>query len=54
MLRKISDYAVKSMEWAVSTQLITGANQKLMPKDGATRAQCATILMRWLESVEAR
>ena len=49
---EISDYAVKSMEWAVSTQLITGANQKLMPKDGATRAQCATILMRWLESVE--
>ncbi len=49
---EISEYAVKSMEWAVSTQLITGANQKLMPKDGATRAQCATILMRWLESAE--
>lgn len=48
----ISDYAAKGMEWAVSTQLISGANQKLMPKDGATRAQSATILMRWLESTE--
>ncbi|MDA6986967.1 hypothetical protein OSM86_23710, partial [Escherichia coli] len=46
----ISDFALEGMRWAVATQLLTGADRKLMPKSSATRAECATILVRWLES----
>ena len=48
---QVSGFAKDAMEWAVSAQLIGGANGKLNPRGAATRAECATILMRWLESV---
>lgn len=48
----VSAYAQEGMQWAVATQLINGANNYLNPKGNATRAECATILMRWLESTE--
>lgn len=47
---QISDFARTAMEWAVSHGLITGSNTgALMPSGGATRAQAAAILMRFLE-----
>ena len=48
----VSSFALDGMRWAVSTQLMNGSNGQLMPKKGATRAECAAILMRWLESAE--
>ena len=47
---KVSPYAVEALNWAVSEGLINGSDGRLMPNDTATRAQIATVLMRWLES----
>lgn len=47
---KISEYAVEAMNWAVAERLIAGSDGKLLPQENATRAQIATILMRWIES----
>lgn len=51
--KDISGYAVKEAAWAVSEGLITGSGENgktiLAPKAGATRAQVATILMRFCE-----
>ena len=44
----ISPYAREAMNWAVGTGLINGMDGKLAPTEGATRAQIATILMRFL------
>ena len=50
----ISSFALEGMQWAVSTQLLSGTNdQKLLPKQAASRAECAVILMRWMESLTA-
>ena len=47
----ISDYALSPMDWAVSTQLISGkGGGTLDPKAYVTRAEAATILMRMLKS----
>ncbi len=46
----VSGYAVEAMSWAVATGLINGSGGKLMPRDGATRAQVATILMRFFQN----
>ena len=46
----VSDWAVDAMNWAVSTGLITGMeNNTLAPQATATRAQIATILMRYCQ-----
>ncbi len=45
---KISSYAAEAMTWAVNNQIITGVTKtELQPQGSATRAQIATILMRW-------
>ena len=44
----VSGYATDAMRWAVASGLIQGSNSKLNPKGTATRAQVATILMRFL------
>ena len=47
---QISDYAVEAMTWAVNTGLISGTSTTtLSPQGEATRAQVATILMRFIE-----
>ena len=48
---QVSGYAVEAMQWAVGEGLINGSNGKLMPRDNATRAQVAAIIMRFLENV---
>lgn len=44
----ISRWAYDGMQWAVNTGLISGAgNEKLSPETDASRAQVATIMMRY-------
>jgi len=47
---KVNAYAVDAMNWAVSVGLINGMDDAtLAPQGNATRAQIATILMRYCE-----
>lgn len=51
---KVSDWAKEALNWAVASGLINGVanangTASLEPQATATRAQIATILMRWLE-----
>lgn len=51
---KVSDWAKEALNWAVASGLINGVadangTANLEPQATATRAQIATILMRWLE-----
>ena len=45
----VSGYALDAMRWAVKNELLNGKDGKLAPKENATRAQIATILMRYLK-----
>ena len=47
----VSEYAKTAMGWAVDAGLINGIDGSLVPKGGANRAQVATMLMRFAESV---
>lgn len=52
---KVSGYAVDALAWAVETGLVTGSasggKTYLEPQGNATRAQVATILMRFIRNV---
>ena len=45
----VSSYAVNAMQWAVANGIVNGSNGKLNPKNNATRAEVAAILMRFCE-----
>ena len=47
----VSEYAKTAMGWAVDAGLISGIDGSLVPKGGANRAQVATMLMRFADSV---
>lgn len=48
---EISDWATKAMTWAYSKGLIQGiTTDQLAPKESTTRAQMATVLMRFCEN----
>lgn len=48
----VNGYAVEAMRWAVGEGLISGTDAGLLaPQGNATRAQVATILMRFVESL---
>lgn len=49
---KVSGYAFDAMQWAVAEGLLQGSNGKLDPQGSATRAQVATILMRFMQKYE--
>ena len=50
--QKISDWAEDGMRWAVGQGILQGkGSNHLEPRGNATRAECATMLMRWLESM---
>ncbi len=50
---QISAYALEAMEWAVAVGLLRGrTNTTLVPQGHATRAEIATILMRFVQYVE--
>ena len=46
----VSLFARDAMSWANAEGIINGDNNNLMPKDGATRAQVAAILHRYIET----
>ena len=47
---KVGDYAAEAFAWAISEGIVKGATETtLAPQGTATRAQIATILMRYLE-----
>ena len=49
----ISSYALEAMAWAVETGLIVGfGDNTIAPQNDATRAQVATILMRYIQNIE--
>ncbi|MCP1110151.1 alpha/beta fold hydrolase [Ohessyouella blattaphilus] len=48
----VSAYAKKSLQWAVGVGFISGTNGKLDPQGSAVRAQCAAIMMRYLNVYE--
>lgn len=48
----VNGYAVEALRWAVGEGLISGTDAGLLaPQSNATRAQVATILMRFVESL---
>ncbi len=53
---RLSSWAADGMQWAVAEGLIqgsgTGSDVKLLPDDGATRAQVATVLMRFIQKLQ--
>ena len=48
---KVSSYAKTALQWAVAEGIIGGSDGKLLPQGNATRAQVATILMRFIENI---
>lgn len=50
---KVSAYATDAIAWTVAEGIIGGADGTLLPQGGATRAQVATILMRYMKDIDA-
>ena len=49
----ISEYAVPAMQWGFGCGIVTGVTDStLEPQGTATRAQCAAMLMRFIEGVK--
>ena len=46
---EISEYAIPAMQWACGAGIMEGDAGYLTPQGDATRAQVATMLMRWME-----
>ena len=50
---KVSNYAKDGMKWAVSVGIIKGnGNKTLNPQGNASRAECASMIMRYCEDVK--
>lgn len=49
---KVSSYALEAMQWAVGNGIVVGSDNILDPKGETTRAQCATIIMRFVMGLE--
>ena len=49
--KQVSAYAKDPVQWAVAEKIINGSDGKLLPQGDATRAQVATILMRFIENI---
>ena len=47
----VSDWALDAMTWAVENGIITGSNGKLNPRNNATRAEVAAMLMRFIQQM---
>ena len=51
--KQVSEYAITAMRWAVAEGIISGSDGCLLPNGDATRAQVATILMRFIKKTVA-
>ena len=45
----VSAFSKDAMKWAVGAGLISGSQGNLLPQGNASRAECATIIMRFME-----
>lgn len=51
--KSVSSFATDAMSWATANGIINGASGKrLNPKSGASRAELATIIMRFIDFIE--
>ncbi len=50
---RVSDYAREAIAWAVAEGIVSGDGVNLMPKGNATRAQCAKMMVVFLDKVRA-
>ena len=48
----VSSYAKTAIQWCVAEGILSGSNGKLNPRSSATRAEFASILMRYIKNVE--
>ena len=49
---EISEWAIPAIQWACGSGIITGVTDAtIVPQGSATRAQCAAMLMRFVENV---
>lgn len=48
-VQKVSSFSGKAMEWAVGAGLIKGDMGNINPQGNASRAQCATIIQRFMD-----
>ena len=48
---KTAGWAKEAVQWTVAEKIIGGSDGKLLPQGSATRAQVATILMRFIENI---
>ncbi len=50
---RIHEYALDAMSWAVAAELISGTSETtLSPRDTATRAEIAVMIMKYAESIK--
>ena len=47
----VSSYAVTPMKWAVGTGVINGSENRLLPRNMATRGEAAAMFMRFCRKV---
>ena len=47
----ISEYAIPAMQWACGAGIVVGSGAHLNPQGQATRAEAATMLMRFIQTV---
>ncbi len=52
-MEKVSSWAKDAVEWAVANGIISGSNGALLPTKSATRAEIATIIMRFCEKYKS-
>ncbi len=52
--RRVSEYALDAMKWAIGEGIITGIDGRLAPQEYATRAQIATMMFRFLDPEGAK
>lgn len=48
----VSGFAKEAMQWGIAKKLIKGDKGYINPQGNANRAECATIIMRFMESVQ--
>lgn len=53
-VKRVNGFAVEGMQWAFATKIITGKDEetRLDPQGTASRAECATIIQRFVERYE--
>lgn len=49
---KVNDFAKDAIKWCIGTGIITGKDGLIAPQDHTNRAECATIIMRFMQYYE--